>query len=602
MSPEQCEGRLGHRRPQRHLRAGRDLLRDARRARRRSGETRPRCSRTTAAGARRRCRGGWRSAVALEDADHALPGQGSRAAAREHRRAAPGAAGGDRRRAGATRRRRRRRRRDGPAGCGPADAKAAAKPAAPAARATRGRAAVLREQEQRGRRARGDDAASARSWRTRPARSTCWPSVTRSGDNPTRAAASAGRDDRRARARQQRAGRPRARSRSRRAPTARAAIRARSSPRRSSTRASPIPTASCSRRRRWRCCPIFRSSRCRGGRGPRAYRRRPAGRRADDHADGRGAAGGPRRAPAHAARVGARGGERRRRRRSSRCSARRATARPTWRRCWCSTSRSLPAFQTLFVRAKEVLGGVEEQTTRELLARDAGAARRGARRISAARCSPSGWAPRWPRRSGPASPSSMGWAPPEHPELRALTAAPGAMRSARRARRRRGAARQGSRNGPLAVVVEDAHFVDETALDALEYAALSGGGLPDLDLRRRSPLLRARAHGLGGRAPRPAERSRCRARACGGRRAGAPTALARRERPGDRAGAAGRADGGDSRCCSSSSCAASSATAWCASRARGRAGPWPPTSSIACPICRSCSGWPAARPSRCRPI
>ena len=57
----------------------------------------------------------------------------------------------------------------------------------------------------------------------------------------------------------------------------------------------------------------------------------------------------------------------------------RARQERTWRRCWCSTSRCCRAMQTIFVRAKEVLGGVGEQTTRELLQRDAGAARRGAR-------------------------------------------------------------------------------------------------------------------------------------------------------------------------------------------------------------------------------
>ena len=62
----------------------------------------------------------------------------------------------------------------------------------------------------------------------------------------------------------------------------------------------------------------------------------------------------------------------------------------------------VPTFEVLFVRAKEVLGGVEEQTARELLRATLVAPDGGAGRTSAARCSPSGSAPSWPARSGPA--------------------------------------------------------------------------------------------------------------------------------------------------------------------------------------------------------
>src|SRR5262252_7956444 len=65
----------------------------------------------------------------------------------------------------------------------------------------------------------------------------------------------------------------------------------------------------------------------------------------------------------------------------------------------------------------------------------------------------------------------MGWAPPEHPELQALAAAPGAIRSAA-ARAVGEGLRRMARQRPLAMVIDDAHFVDETALDAIEYAAL----------------------------------------------------------------------------------------------------------------------------------
>ncbi|HVV50216.1 MAG TPA: AAA family ATPase, partial [Polyangia bacterium] len=136
----------------------------------------------------------------------------------------------------------------------------------------------------------------------------------------------------------------------------------------------------------------------------------------------------------------------------------------------------VPAFDVMFVRAKEVLGGVEEQTARELLRAtlalpDAAPADFG-RALLAERLGAETAREVW---AGVAV--TMGWAPPEHPELRALTAAPGAIRSA--AARAVGEALRGkARKRALAIVVEDAHFVDETALDALEYAALAEAGCP----------------------------------------------------------------------------------------------------------------------------
>jgi tetratricopeptide (TPR) repeat protein len=136
----------------------------------------------------------------------------------------------------------------------------------------------------------------------------------------------------------------------------------------------------------------------------------------------------------------------------------------------------LPRIQTLFLRAKEVLGGAGEQTTRELFGRalslpdqappDLG------RTLLAEALGPDTAKEVW---AGVAV--AMGWAPPEHPELRALAAAPGALRSAA-ARAAGEALRLMARKRPLAVVVEDAHFVDETALDALEYATLKEAGCP----------------------------------------------------------------------------------------------------------------------------
>ncbi len=135
-----------------------------------------------------------------------------------------------------------------------------------------------------------------------------------------------------------------------------------------------------------------------------------------------------------------------------------------------------PRMQTIFLRAKEVLGGVGEQTTRELLQRtlalpDAAPADLGRGLLSellGADTSAEVWA-------GVAV--AMGWAPPEHPALRSLAAAPGALRSAA-ARALGEALRKETRRKPLALIVEDAHFVDETALDGIEYAALVEAGCP----------------------------------------------------------------------------------------------------------------------------
>jgi tetratricopeptide (TPR) repeat protein len=136
----------------------------------------------------------------------------------------------------------------------------------------------------------------------------------------------------------------------------------------------------------------------------------------------------------------------------------------------------VPAFELLFVRAKEVLGGAEELTARELLRStlslpDAAPSDFG-RALLAERLGADVAREVW---AGVAV--TMGWAPPEHPELRALTAAPGAIRAAA-ARAAGEGMRAKSRKRALAVVVEDAHFVDETALDAFEYATLTEARCP----------------------------------------------------------------------------------------------------------------------------
>jgi tetratricopeptide (TPR) repeat protein len=136
----------------------------------------------------------------------------------------------------------------------------------------------------------------------------------------------------------------------------------------------------------------------------------------------------------------------------------------------------LPKVQTIFIRAKEVLGGGAGQTTREIFARALGLPEAAPPDFGrallteklGADLSKDSWA-------GVAV--AMGWAAPEHPELRAHAAAPGALRSGA-ARAAGEALRMLSRQRPLALIVEDAHFVDETALDALEYASLKEAACP----------------------------------------------------------------------------------------------------------------------------
>jgi tetratricopeptide (TPR) repeat protein len=158
----------------------------------------------------------------------------------------------------------------------------------------------------------------------------------------------------------------------------------------------------------------------------------------------------------------------------------------------------LPQMQTLFVRAKEVLGGVGEQTTRELLQRllslpDASPPDLG-RALVADKLGAEVAAEVW---AGVAV--VMGWAAPDHPELHAFAAAPGAIRSAA-ARALGEALRQLALKRPLVLVVEDAHFADETALDAIEYATLKEAAMPIWVCVVGRPSFGRSRTGWGGRA------------------------------------------------------------------------------------------------------
>jgi tetratricopeptide (TPR) repeat protein len=71
----------------------------------------------------------------------------------------------------------------------------------------------------------------------------------------------------------------------------------------------------------------------------------------------------------------------------------------------------------------------------------------------------------------------MGWVTAEHPEVRSLSAAPGALRAAL-ARALGEGLRIRARQTPLVVVLDDAHLADAATLDGLEYAALQEGNAP----------------------------------------------------------------------------------------------------------------------------
>ncbi|WP_342378728.1 protein kinase [Myxococcus stipitatus] len=73
--------------------------------------------------------------------------------------------------------------------------------------------------------------------------------------------------------------------------------------------------------------------------------------------------------------------------------------------------------------------------------------------------------------------ATLGWYAPGGPELQSWAAAPGALRSlAMRATGEMLAST--ARERPLCLVIDDAHFAEETALDALEYACLAEASVP----------------------------------------------------------------------------------------------------------------------------
>ena len=136
----------------------------------------------------------------------------------------------------------------------------------------------------------------------------------------------------------------------------------------------------------------------------------------------------------------------------------------------------IPPVKVTLLRAKEALGGTGDQTTRELFRRFLGLPAAGTadfgRGLLTERLGADLARETW---GGVAV--TMGWVSPDHPELRALAAAPGALRAAA-ARAAGEALRLAARKQPHVLILEDAQFADETALDALEYATLREAACP----------------------------------------------------------------------------------------------------------------------------
>jgi tetratricopeptide (TPR) repeat protein len=77
----------------------------------------------------------------------------------------------------------------------------------------------------------------------------------------------------------------------------------------------------------------------------------------------------------------------------------------------------------------------------------------------------------------PALSLSLGWMTPDSPELRSAAAAPGVLR-ALVTRAAGEALRVRAQSQPFCVLLDDAHYADDLALDALEYAALAEARAP----------------------------------------------------------------------------------------------------------------------------
>jgi tetratricopeptide (TPR) repeat protein len=139
----------------------------------------------------------------------------------------------------------------------------------------------------------------------------------------------------------------------------------------------------------------------------------------------------------------------------------------------------MPRARVHTLRAREPVQGDPSGTLRTLLRlalqaferEEVGSAEEG-RAAFFARLGPELAEELWPGVS-----ATLGWSAPDSPELQSRAAAPGALRSlAMRATGELLAAI--ARERPLCLLLDDAHFADEIALDALEYACLAEARVP----------------------------------------------------------------------------------------------------------------------------
>jgi tetratricopeptide (TPR) repeat protein len=136
----------------------------------------------------------------------------------------------------------------------------------------------------------------------------------------------------------------------------------------------------------------------------------------------------------------------------------------------------LPVAELIEVRAREPIAGDADEALRALLSRaldlSPGAGEESARARFTAAVGTTLSAELWP-----AAALTLRLVAPEDTRVRALAAAPGVLRSL--AMRGAGEAiRARAMRRPVCLVLDDAQFADDTALDALEYAALAEAGVP----------------------------------------------------------------------------------------------------------------------------
>lgn len=132
--------------------------------------------------------------------------------------------------------------------------------------------------------------------------------------------------------------------------------------------------------------------------------------------------------------------------------------------------------QILAMTANDSMGGAVYQTLREMLERvldiESTPPEDSGQKAIASRLGPVIGAQSWA-----AVALVMGWVTAEHPEVRSLSAAPGALRAALSRALGEGL-RIRARRTPLALILDDAHLADAATLDGLEYATLQEGNAP----------------------------------------------------------------------------------------------------------------------------